>query len=152
MTGGEVMTVFFSVIMGAFALGQSMPPLEQFSKGRGACAKIYDTIARTPLIENDTGKELESVKGDIELKNVSFSYPTRKEAQVLDKFSIKIKAGTRVALVGHSGCGKSSTVSLIQRFYDPDQGKVKLDGHNLKKLNVTWLRKQVLYIDYNLLY
>jgi ATP-binding cassette subfamily B (MDR/TAP) protein 1 len=123
-----------------------MLPLEAFAKGRGACAKIYATIARKPLIDSATGKTVKKLKGNIELKKISFAYPSRKDAQVLNKISLTIEAGKKVAFVGHSGCGKSSTVSLIQRFYDPDAGKIKLDGRNIKKLNVTWLRQQVTSI------
>jgi ABC-type multidrug transport system fused ATPase/permease subunit len=57
--------------------------------------------------------------------------------------NLTIKAGQVVALVGHSGCGKSSTVALLERFYDPTEGEIKVDGHNIKDLNLSWWRRQV---------
>jgi ATP-binding cassette subfamily B (MDR/TAP) protein 1 len=74
---------------------------------------------------------------------VSFSYPTRKETQVFDGFSLKIPAGKTVALVGPSGSGKSTSIQLIERFYDPDFGTITLDGHDVRELNVSWLRQHV---------
>jgi len=145
MTGGDVLTVFFSVLMGAFALGQSAPSLEAISKGQGAAAKIYATIDRKPLIDSSSaeGKRIKNVKGNISFENVFFTYPTRPDAPVLSDFKLEIKSGQTVALVGHSSSGKSSIVSLIQRFYDPEDGKITLDGKNLKKLNIYWLRQQI---------
>jgi ATP-binding cassette subfamily B (MDR/TAP) protein 1 len=77
------------------------------------------------------------------LDQLFFTYPTRSDVQVLNGLSLEIPAGKTVALVGQSGCGKSSTIQLIQRFYDPIDGKITLDGKDIKKLNVGWLRRQI---------
>jgi ABC-type multidrug transport system fused ATPase/permease subunit len=89
------------------------------------------------------GVKLPSLKGTIEFKNVTFAYPTRQETDVLDGFSLTVEAGKTVALVGPSGCGKSTTVQLVERFYDPAGGAVTLDGHDIRDLNVHWLRQQI---------
>lgn len=89
------------------------------------------------------GVKLPSVKGTIEFRNITFSYPTRQETNVLEGFSLTVEAAKTVALVGSSGCGKSTTVQLVERFYDPAAGAVTLDGHDLKDLNVHWLRQQI---------
>jgi ATP-binding cassette subfamily B (MDR/TAP) protein 1 len=89
------------------------------------------------------GVKLPSVKGTIEFRNITFSYPTRQETNVLEGFSLTVEAATTVALVGSSGCGKSTTVQLVERFYDPAEGAVTLDGHDLRDLNVHWLRQQI---------
>ncbi|CAF4375493.1 unnamed protein product, partial [Rotaria sordida] len=81
--------------------------------------------------------------GDIEFDNVTFTYPARQETSVLNNLSLKISSGKTVALVGASGCGKSTIIQLIQRFYDPDQGRVLLDGKDIKTLNVAWLRSHI---------
>ena len=96
-------------------------------------------------IDSSSGNGLkpESVIGDIEFNDVYFSYPARKEAHVLTRFSLRIPAGKTVALVGSSGSGKSTVVQLLERFYDPTSGSVTLDGNDLRKLNVKWLRKQI---------
>ncbi|CAF4354164.1 unnamed protein product, partial [Rotaria sordida] len=75
--------------------------------------------------------------------NVTFTYPARQETSVLNNLSLKISSGKTVALVGASGCGKSTIIQLIQRFYDPDQGRVLLDGKDIKTLNVAWLRSHI---------
>ena len=95
------------------------------------------------LVE-DYGNELvNNSKCTIEFKNVSFAYPTRMEAKVFESFSLKIKAGKTVALCGGSGSGKSTIAQLVERFYDPTGGAVTLDGHDLRGLNVAWLRQNI---------
>lgn len=80
---------------------------------------------------------------DIELRNVHFHYPTRPNAQVLKGIDLRINNGEIVALVGPSGCGKSSIIQIIQRFYDPQKGEVLIGGHDIRELNVGWLRQQM---------
>lgn len=108
---------FFSVLFAAFSIGQASPSLEALARGQGAAAKIFETIDRTPDIDSSSkqGKILRQLKGDIEVQNVFFSYPTRPEVSVLKGMKLNIKAGQKVALVGHSGSGKSSIVQLVQR-------------------------------------
>lgn len=89
------------------------------------------------------GKQPTSVDGEISFNNVSFSYPTRPEQLVFNGLSLKIKAGTTVALVGPSGSGKSTTVSLLERFYDVTSGSITLDGIDIRDLNVQWLREHI---------
>ena len=94
-------------------------------------------------VSSPFGLKPQTVSGKIEFKDVSFAYPTRKEAQVFNGFNLTIEAGKTVALVGPSGSGKSTTVGLIERYYDPAMGSVSLDGNDLRTLNVAWLRKQI---------
>ena len=96
-----------------------------FAKARVAAAKIFRIIDHKPGVErnSESGLELDSVTGQVELKNVDFSYPSRPEVQILSNLSITVPAGKTIALVGSSGSGKSTVVSLIERFYDPSSGK-----------------------------
>jgi ATP-binding cassette subfamily B (MDR/TAP) protein 1 len=94
-------------------------------------------------VSSDRGLKPKQVLGTIEFQNVTFSYPTREQVNVFDGFNLKIDAGKTVALVGASGSGKSTAIQLIERFYDPDEGSVTLDGNDLRELNVSWLRKHV---------
>jgi len=87
------------------------------------------------------------MKGDIEFDNVMFSYPTRPDVLVLNAFSLKLPKDTTTALVGSSGSGKSTVVSLIQRFYDIDDGKIFLDGTDVTHLDLSWLRSQIGYVQ-----
>jgi ATP-binding cassette subfamily B (MDR/TAP) protein 1 len=92
---------------------------------------------------SESGKKLGEVRGEIEFRNVCFHYPTRQEIEVFRDFSLRIEAGKTVALVGASGGGKSTVVSLLERFYDPTAGSILLDGVDLRELNVKWLRQQI---------
>lgn len=83
------------------------------------------------------------VNGRLEFRDVHFRYPTRPEMSVLKHYNLSIEAGQTVAFCGPSGGGKSTIISLIERFYDPIKGDVLLDGHNIKDLNVSWLRSQI---------
>jgi ABC-type multidrug transport system fused ATPase/permease subunit len=111
-------------------------------------ATAIDKLSKTePLIDNwsSSGQIIkpEDDDGTIRLDNVEFSYPTRKEATVLNKINLKINKGQRVGLVGSSGCGKSTVTQLIERFYDPDTGSITLSDKNLKDLDLFWLRSQI---------
>ncbi|ETI43162.1 hypothetical protein F441_11825 [Phytophthora nicotianae CJ01A1] len=143
--GGRVLTVFFSVIMGAMALGQAAPSAEAIASARAAAFPVFQTIKRPSLIDplNDEGKKLDKVMGRIQIENVSFAYPSRPEVQVCSNYSLTIEPGETVALVGPSGSGKSTMVSLLERFYDPLSGSVSIDGVDVRTLNVKWLRSQV---------
>ncbi|BGP40022.1 hypothetical protein JCM10450v2_004002 [Rhodotorula kratochvilovae] len=140
---GEVITVLFSLLIGAFSLAELAPLLEAISFARGAATEIYATIDRVPIIDSasDKGRKLEHVEGLIELEGIEFIYPSRPGAQVLYNFNGVFPPGKMTALVGGSGSGKSTIIGLLER--DPVAGTVKLDGVPLKELNVKWLRNQI---------
>ena len=106
---------------------------------------MFQTIDRVPSIDSQdpSGLKPETVVGEIELTNVNFSYPSRPDVPIVKNLSLKFPAGKTAALVGASGSGKSTIVSLVERFYDPLDGKVTLDGVDLRDLNVKWLRSQI---------
>ncbi|KAH0874247.1 hypothetical protein HID58_071609 [Brassica napus] len=110
-----------------------------------AAASIFRIIDRKSKIDtrDESGMVLENVKGDIEFCHISFAYQTRPDIQIFRDLCFFIRAGKTVALVGESGSGKSTVISLLQRFYDPDSGHITLDGVELKKLQLKWLRQQM---------
>ncbi|KAH6808533.1 P-glycoprotein 11 [Perilla frutescens var. frutescens] len=144
-TGGDVINVIFAVLTGSMSLGQTSPCLSAFAAGQAAAFKMFETIKRKPDIDayDMSGRVIEDVRGDIEFRDVHFCYPARPDEQVFRGFSLSISSGSTVALVGQSGSGKSTVVSLIERFYDPQSGEVEIDGFNLKQLQLKWIRSKI---------
>ncbi|KAM3361924.1 hypothetical protein P3S68_016778 [Capsicum galapagoense] len=143
--GGDVINVLMAIMMGGISLGQATPSLNAFAAGQAAAYKMFETINRKPLIDSSdtSGIVLEDIKGEVELKDVYFSYPARQDVQIFSGFSLVVPSGKTVALVGQSGSGKSTIISLLERFYDPEVGEVLIDGVNLKKYQLKWLRQQM---------
>ncbi|KAL6864769.1 hypothetical protein ACP4OV_015920 [Aristida adscensionis] len=144
-TGAQVMNVIFAVLTGSLALGQASPSMKAFAGGQAAAYKMFETINREPDIDaySATGRKLDDIQGDIEFRDVYFSYPTRPDEQIFRGFCLAIQSGTTVALVGQSGSGKSTVISLIERFYDPQLGQVLIDGVDLKELQLRWIRSKI---------
>ncbi|KAI3637877.1 hypothetical protein MIR68_004526 [Amoeboaphelidium protococcarum] len=151
--GGDVLNVLFAVIIGAFSVINIGPALQAINKGRGVATKLFEVIESKPSIRNSddvgqlTGKEPQQIKGEIEFKSVTFSYPSRKNQVVLKDYSLKVDAGKTVALVGFSGSGKSTIIQLLERFYDVFEGGVYVDGVNVKDLNLSWLRNNIALVS-----
>ncbi|CAN1352883.1 ABC transporter B family member 19 [Linum perenne] len=145
---GDVYKIFLILVLSSFSVGQLAGLAPDTSMAATSIPAIINIIHRRPLI-NSAGKAKKVDRSklfDIELKMVTFSYPSRPEVTVLKDFSLKIKGGSMVALVGGSGSGKSTVIWLVQRFYDPNQGKVKLGGIDLRELELKWLRRQVALV------
>ncbi|XP_047316657.1 ABC transporter B family member 11-like [Impatiens glandulifera] len=144
-TGGDVLNVIIAVLTGSMSLGQASPCISAFAAGQAAAYKLFETINRKPEIDpyDQRGEKLDDIRGDIELKNVHFNYPARPDETIFSGFSLVIPNGTTAALVGQSGSGKSTVISLIERFYDPLSGEVLIDGINLKQFNLKWIRQRI---------
>ncbi|CAF1438405.1 unnamed protein product, partial [Adineta steineri] len=110
-----------------------------------AAHAFFDLFDRTPTIDNGSnkGQELTNFRGETEFNQVKFVYPSRPTVLVLNKLQLSIKSGQRIALVGSSGCGKSTIVQLLERFYDVSHGELLLDGVDIRKLNIQWLRSHL---------
>ncbi|GKV23316.1 hypothetical protein SLEP1_g33060 [Rubroshorea leprosula] len=144
-TGGQILNVIVSVITGSMSLGQASPCMSAFAAGQAAAYKMFETIGRNPAIDSYDmrGKILEDIRGNVELKDVYFSYPARPNERIFSGFSLFIPCGMTTALVGQSGSGKSTVISLIERFYDPQAGEVLIDGINLKEFQLKWIRGKI---------
>ncbi|XP_037532573.1 ATP-binding cassette, sub-family B (MDR/TAP), member 4 [Nematolebias whitei] len=144
-TIGKVITVFFVVVIGVFAMGQTSPNIQTFASARGAAYKVYNIIDHNPSIDSysESGFKPDSIQGNIAFQNIHFTYPSRPDVTILDDMSLSVTSGQTMALVGSSGCGKSTTIQLLQRFYDPQEGSVCIDGHDIRSLNVRYLREMI---------
>ena len=144
-----IVTILLATIIGAFSLGQVAPNIQALTGSVGAASKIINTIdRRSPLDPSaDDGDRLENVDGRIELRHVKHVYPSRPEVTVMADVSLVVPAGKTTALVGASGSGKSTIVGLVERFYDPVAGQVLLDGHDVGRLNLRWLRQQMSLVS-----
>ncbi|XP_043921481.1 ATP-dependent translocase ABCB1-like [Protopterus annectens] len=142
-TIGNALIVFFCVSFGTFCVGQASPHIEAFSIARAAAYSIYEIIDSKPSIDSfsEEGYKPDNIKGTVEFKNVHFNYPSRPDVKVLKGFNMKVESGQTVALVGNSGCGKSTVIQLLQRLYDPLEGEITVDGHNIRSLNVRHFRE-----------
>ncbi|XP_061393533.1 multidrug resistance protein homolog 65 [Musca vetustissima] len=148
-TPAILMIAFFGIIIGADNIARTSPFLESFSMARGCAATIFKVIDAQSKIDpmSTDGKLLNyGLRGDVELIDVFFRYPSRPDVIVHRGLSIKIKAGTTVALVGTSGCGKSTVIQLLQRFYDPLFGSILLDDLDIRKYNIQWLRSNMAIV------
>ena len=118
--------------------------VNMMSQNRASMDKIFNILKRKPQITSmDNSYNPDKVKGEIEFKNVSFRY---NDEEVLKKINLKIPAGSTVAIMGETGCGKSSILSLIGRHYDVSSGKVLIDGVNVKKWNLDSLRENMAVV------
>ncbi|KAF9584456.1 Multidrug resistance protein 1 [Lunasporangiospora selenospora] len=145
MDAGAVLAVLFGTIIGAFSIGNVGPNIAVFAKARAAGHAIFEIIDRVPEIDafDPKGLKPDNIKGHIVVKDVNFTYPSRPDVPILKNMNIEVKSGQTVALVGHSGSGKSTIIGLVERFYDPSSGSITLDGHELKDINVRHLRDTI---------
>merc|ERR1712079_734157 len=123
------------------ALGQNSSIAPDYAEAKVSANRIFSLFDRVPKIDvrNKNGRK-EIQKGELDLKMVDFTYPLRKEVQVLKAVSYAIEENKTVALVGQSGCGKSTMFQLFQRFYDYDSGEISIDETTLSKNNLSALR------------
>ncbi|KAJ0989938.1 hypothetical protein J5N97_008294 [Dioscorea zingiberensis] len=143
--GGESFTTMLNVVIAGLSLGQAAPSISTFVRARTAAYPIFEMIERSTVNKSSasSGKTLANVDGHIQFCNVKFSYPSRPDVLIFNGLNLDIPPGKIVALVGGSGSGKSTVISLIERFYEPLLGAILLDGHNIKDLEIKWLRQQV---------
>ncbi|CAI5443852.1 unnamed protein product [Caenorhabditis angaria] len=126
------------------AFGTYVP---EYVRARISAGLLFRMLRDKPRIdsENDEGRVM-TLNGDVTMNNIYFAYPNSRRNMVLNGFGLKIKSGQTLALVGASGCGKSTTIQLLQRFYDPIAGTLTFDGVDLPDLNLRNLRSQVALV------
>uniref|UniRef100_H3GAB2 Multidrug resistance protein ABC superfamily n=1 Tax=Phytophthora ramorum TaxID=164328 RepID=H3GAB2_PHYRM len=141
----SVFQALMGILMGMSSIGLIFPNLTAILEAKGAAVALYgllDTQSHIDASQAD-GVAPDSCSGRIEVVNVSFAYPSRPDAPILRDYSVTIESGQTVAFVGASGGGKSTIISLLERFYDPTSGSIRLDGRDIRTLSVKWLRSQI---------
>ena len=116
----------------------------QLQQGRVSLDRIFSLIHGEADLVDKGGKKLPELRGQVSFENINFEYEPQKP--VLRNFSLSVPAGKTVALVGQTGCGKSTLVNLLYRFYEADSGNVKVDGHDIKSFETRWYRKQLAIV------
>uniref|UniRef100_K3W850 Bile salt export pump n=1 Tax=Globisporangium ultimum (strain ATCC 200006 / CBS 805.95 / DAOM BR144) TaxID=431595 RepID=K3W850_GLOUD len=149
ITFEDMFMVIMVIMLSTFAVGMAAQNKTASAKAKLAANRVFKIIDRVPEIDStsSTGIVLPHVNGDIEFKNLTFTYPSRPDAQIYKNYSLKIARGQTVALVGASGSGKSTAISLLERFYDPTSGTVTLDGTNLRDLSLPWVRERISLVS-----
>ena len=143
ITVGDMFKVFGLMLMGVLGLTQAATFLPELAKARMSQVALLKVLRRSPQIPFKGGKTLDKVTGNISIRNVDFIYPSRPNVTVLKDFSLDIKPGQSVALVGPSGSGKSTIVGLLERFYIPEKGEIFIDGVDIAELDPMWLHRAV---------
>ncbi|KAG5181118.1 ATP-binding cassette, sub-family B, member 1A [Tribonema minus] len=147
-TGGKVISSIFGVLFASMQLGQMTPGLTALSLARASAVAIFKTIERVPAIDpfSDAGAKPATARGALHIDGVGFHYPARPDEVVYGRVDISIQEGETLALVGPSGGGKSTMTKLLLRFYDPTSGCIRLDGADIRSLNLNWYRQQIGYV------
>jgi ATP-binding cassette subfamily B (MDR/TAP) protein 1 len=141
----DMFKVFAAIIFGAMAVGQASQFAPDYGKAKAAAARVFTLLDQVPSIDSYStdGEKPSSCVGKIEFSDVHFSYPTRSSVTVLRGLSVHVEPGQTIALVGSSGCGKSTSVQLLERFYDTASGSVLVDNWDVRELSLQWLRSQI---------
>ena len=150
MSMGDLTSFLMLTIFIGASIGSIADLYAQIQKAIGATDKLMELLEETPEDHNE-GEVLHNIKGFISFKNLSFSYPNRKDVQVLKKINIEVQKGEQVALVGSSGAGKSTVTQLLMRFYQGYEGSLLIDETEITELPLTDLRKQIAIVPQDIL-
>ncbi|KAG1668332.1 Multidrug resistance protein 1 [Nymphon striatum] len=137
--------VLESILISTYISAQAFAFTPDYHKAKVSAARILRLLDQKPEIDvtSGDGYQLKTFDGEVTFKDINFSYPNRPDATVLRGVDFKVKPGMTLALVGSSGCGKSTCIQLIERFYEPDLGEILFGSTDYLKLNLKWLRSQI---------
>lgn len=145
-----MITTIMVVLIGSFNVGSISPNVQAFKTAIATASGLMLIIDREPTVDGtneSAGQKLNDgadvFSGGIRLESIKHVYPSRPDIKVLDSLSVEFEVGQITAIVGPSGSGKSTIIGLLERFYEPVQGRILLDGHDITTLNLHWLRKQI---------
>lgn len=142
---GDMIVVLMSLWFSAIAVSLALSLTDDFKKARVSAAKILKILETPPAVDQEKGEQMEQVVGKIEFRDVGFKYATREDWAVRH-LSFTVNAGETVALIGESGCGKSTTLQLLQRFYEIQEGQILIDDVDIATLSPKFLRSQIAVV------
>ena len=150
-TGGDVITVTFCTLMGVMGIGMIAPNIKIVQESCTASSDyftLYEREIPMDFSQSTEKPDLDKIKGHIIFKDVLFRYPSDVNKRIiLNKLNLEIEPGKKVALVGESGCGKSTTVNLIERLYETSEGEILIDDIEIKRYNIQYLRSLIGYVQ-----
>ena len=140
---GSLTSFLIYSLMVALALAALADLWADVMRASGAAERVFELIDREPAIPVSGGERLPSLQGRVEFQELRFAYPSRPDVPVLQGIDLKLEPGEVVAIVGPSGAGKSTIAAMLARMYDPQGGRVLLDGKELRSLDPEWLRQRI---------
>ena len=150
-TLGDIVTFVFSTLIAILSIGVIAPNIKIIQESSIASSDYFTLYEREPQMDFSKSVEKpprDQVKGKIEFKDICFYYPSDKnQRMILKNLNILVEPGKKVALVGESGCGKRTTVNLLERLYETSSGEVLIDGINIKNYNLPYLRSLIGYVQ-----
>jgi len=148
MSGGELGAFVFYAIMVGSGVATVSEVWGELQRAAGAAERLIELLNTRSLIDDPGPRDLPSQpeRPELSLEGITFYYPTRPGQAALQDFSLPIEAGKSLALVGPSGAGKSTVFELLQRFYDPQQGRVLLNGEDIRELGLQQLRSHIALV------
>ncbi|KAJ3256756.1 GTPase-activating protein [Boothiomyces macroporosus] len=151
LTVGKMLSIVLCILVAVFGLGQIAPNISSIALAKAAAPKIFHTIDSDSHLQSTAASGLsfhrDRAAGKIEFVNVKFSYPSKPEISILKDLSFKVEPGTKIALVGYSGSGKSTVLQLLERFYEPAAGAILLDGIELQDYNLQSVRQAISIVS-----
>ncbi|KAI4366301.1 hypothetical protein MLD38_022191 [Melastoma candidum] len=142
---GEIIKAFVVLIITALAIAETLALTPEIVRGTQALGQVFRILKRKTAIHPNPrmSKIVSNVQGDMEFRNVSFKYPTRMDVTIFEDLNLKVSAGKSLAVVGQNGSGKSTVITLVMRFYDPQSGVILIDGCDIKRVNLISLRLKI---------
>ncbi|EAR92380.2 ABC transporter family protein (macronuclear) [Tetrahymena thermophila SB210] len=146
----DIIVVFLSIVLTSFRLGGATDSVNYFQEAQVSGFEVFSIIEKKPVIQQNESaiKFTDQVQdGKIQFENVRFAYPSRNGIEVFKGLNFQLQAKKKTAFVGKSGCGKSTIIQLIERFYDPTEGSIYIDGVNIKDMQLNSLRLAIGYVS-----
>ncbi|KAL3697062.1 hypothetical protein R1sor_011138 [Riccia sorocarpa] len=145
----RLLECFFVLIATGKMIAVAGSMTSDLAKGVNSVKAVFEILDRkTEIDSNDEkGLKLHRIEGEVEFRSVQFRYPARPDVVIFRDLNLRVPKGKHVAIVGQSGSGKSTVISLIERFYDPQKGEVLIDGHDLRRLHLRTIRAHIALVS-----